>query len=253
MRLKSVLSALGIAVAIVLALDYASFAATGKSAILGKLNKANKQTTFQRTTNGPAVGFVAKPGQPPIAVNTTAKVSRLNADLLDGKDSGAFAANNPTKVYKFTASTPALSHQFNLPLPPAGRYLLQYSVATDLLAPDAATPRTGYCEIGQSTGIFGTYQGSAHTSFSSIFASGSTPTAGTSGSAIIDTGSFSSLNVFCNASAAWVTPPAVSFLGTSLAKPATVTLTRLSNTTTSSVTATRLSPEGRQAAQRNAH
>ncbi|MBO9521988.1 MAG: hypothetical protein J7518_10670 [Nocardioidaceae bacterium] len=250
MRLKSVLSALGIAVAIVLALDYASFAATGKSAILGKLNKANRVTTFQRTNAGPAVGFNTLANQPPFSVNRTTKVARLNADLLDGKDSSAFAANNQTKVYKFTAATPATGHTFNIPIPGPGTYLLSYSVPMTL-GGSTTQSEWGYCEVGQSNAIiFGTYQGSGHASTASAVGTGPSagPTMGVSATTVINPSGFGvTFNVFCNASANWTTPPTVSFLGTTLAQPAIVTLTKLSNVTSTSTSARQPTAQQRQA------
>lgn len=76
---------------LVVAVDYASFAATGQSLILGKLNKANRVTTVERTTTGPALNLVTKPGSPPLKVNRVAKVANLNADRLDGLDSSKLA------------------------------------------------------------------------------------------------------------------------------------------------------------------
>lgn len=231
MRFKSVLSALGIACALVLAIDYVSFAATGQGVILGKVNKANKVTTIQRTNNGPAASFVTKANQPPFAVTRNTKVARLNADLLDGKDSTAFAANNPTKIYRFTADTPATSHTFNIPIPAAGTYLLTYSVPMTL-AQSGTQPEWASCEVGQSDSvIFGTYQGSGHASTASVpGTSGTGPTMGVSSTAIINPAGFPvSFNVFCQASANWTTPPVFVFFGTSLAEPATITLTKLSN------------------------
>ena len=73
---------------LVLGFDYATFAATGDSLILGKSNKATKTTKIQRTTAGPVVTLRAKKaGNPPFATNGKGKVKNLNADKLDGVDS----------------------------------------------------------------------------------------------------------------------------------------------------------------------
>ena len=70
MRIKSVLAALGIGLAMVLSLDYVSFAATGHSLILGHGNTANSRTVLTRTTAGTTLqlnsrrGLALADGQP---------------------------------------------------------------------------------------------------------------------------------------------------------------------------------------------
>lgn len=240
MRFKSVLSALGIACALIIGFDYVSFAATGQSALLGKVNKANKATTFERTTSGPAVSFVTKAGKQPFSVNRQAKVVNLNVDKLDGLDSTRFAANNVTKVYKYTAATPATAHTFNIPIPSAGKYLVTYDVPLSL-AGTSVQAEWAYCEIGQGDSpIFGTYQGSGHTSTASVPGTGpsSGPSMGLSATTVIDPAGFGySFNVFCNASANWTTPPLFAFFGTTLAKPAIVTVTKIGNSSTTNINA----------------
>jgi hypothetical protein len=67
-----------------------AYAATGGTFVLGKANSATTTTALTRTTVGAPLSLVAKAGSAPLAVNSTVKVTRLNADLLDGKDSTAF-------------------------------------------------------------------------------------------------------------------------------------------------------------------
>ena len=100
MRLKSTLGALGIAVAMVVGLDYMAFAATGGSFILGNSNTASTVTSLTRTSNGTTLALNAQPGQQPLKVNSTVKATNLNADLLDGLDSSRFATR--TRVMAFT-------------------------------------------------------------------------------------------------------------------------------------------------------
>ena len=100
MRLKSILTTLFVTAMLIVGIDYASYAANGSHAILGKINKAGKATTFQRTKTGPPVNLVAKPGSAPLAVNSSTQVANLNADLLDGVDAGAFARKQaPVNVH----------------------------------------------------------------------------------------------------------------------------------------------------------
>ena len=91
MRIKTIVTTLFVTVMLVVGIDYTSYAANGSHVILGKINKAGKATTFQRTKAGPPVSLVARPGSAPLAVNSSAQVANLNADLLDGVDAGAFA------------------------------------------------------------------------------------------------------------------------------------------------------------------
>lgn len=235
MRLKSVLSALGIACALVVGLDYVSFAATGSSLILGKSNSASTPTTISRTTSGPAVNFSTKTGSAPFAVNHSTRVSHLNADLLDGKDSTAFATKSTTKVYKFTAASSATTHAFDIPIPSAGLYLVTYSVPTTL---GGSANQWASCQIGQQDVLpFGNYQASGYSSTFTGPAAGPSngPTMGLSASTVINPSGFPALfNVYCTASAAWTTPPAFSFIGTNLAQPAIVTVTKLTSVSVSS-------------------
>jgi hypothetical protein len=92
-RLKTALTALLIGLVLVTSVDYVAFAATGKSVILGEVNKANKKTVIKNTASGPAAKFVSQSG-PAIRVSNTAKIPSLNSDLLDGLDSTAFLRSN---------------------------------------------------------------------------------------------------------------------------------------------------------------
>lgn len=67
-------------------------AATGGPVLLGKANSAGAPTAVQNTGNGAVLDLKAKAGQPPLKVNSNKLVGKLNADLLDGKNSSAFAA-----------------------------------------------------------------------------------------------------------------------------------------------------------------
>jgi len=250
-RFKTFLTVIGAVTILVLAANSAVYAATGGKFILGKTNKANTVSTLKRTTPGTALNLVTKSaGNAPLSTNGRGKVANLNADMLDGKDSSAFAANTPTKVYKFTASTPATSHSFTIPIPSPGTYLMSYSVPMSL-GGTTTQSEWGYCEIGQSDSIiFGNYQGSGHAATASAVGTGPSagPTMGVSATTVISPGSFGfSFNVFCQASANWTTPPQVSFFGTSLAQPAIITLTKISNVAVTNSTARVGSPSQQKA------
>lgn len=101
MRLKSTLSALGIAATLIVGADYAAMAATGGSFILGNANTASTKTTLSRTTVGPTLQLNAQPGSAPLIVNSGVKANNLNVDRLDGLDSTQFATRS-----RVTAITP---------------------------------------------------------------------------------------------------------------------------------------------------
>lgn len=76
---------------VVLGLTGIAYGATGQPAILGKANDANAVTTIQNMSNGPAVKFKVRSGQPPFAVSSGVQVANLNAARLGGKLPSAFA------------------------------------------------------------------------------------------------------------------------------------------------------------------
>ena len=91
--------------ALTVALGSAGYSATGGSFLLGLSNSATTTTTLAAPVAGPALrvtntstatgstGITITTGtsRPPLAINSSVKVVRLNADLLDGLDSTAFA------------------------------------------------------------------------------------------------------------------------------------------------------------------
>ncbi|MCW2544059.1 MAG: hypothetical protein JWM40_1611 [Frankiales bacterium] len=74
--------------ALFLALSGTAYAATGGTFVLGRGNTATAPTGLTSSAGTPMV-LNAKTGYAPLAVNSTTKVNRLNADLLDGLDSAA--------------------------------------------------------------------------------------------------------------------------------------------------------------------
>lgn len=105
-RLKTLASALVVAIVVVAALDYTASAATGGKFILGHLNKAGKQTVLKRTKPGPALGLTTKSASnAPFTTNATGKVANLNADKLDGYDS----VNLGTRAYAAVGANGTIS------------------------------------------------------------------------------------------------------------------------------------------------
>ncbi len=83
--LKGAVATVSAAALLVVGVDYATFAATGDSLILGQRNSTGSTTLL--TTRGPGPALVLESaGQrnPSLAVSSSAKVRRLNADRVDG-------------------------------------------------------------------------------------------------------------------------------------------------------------------------
>ena len=76
-------------VALAIGVGGVGYAATGGNFILGGANSANRTSTLTSTA-GSALALRAAPTTAPLAVSNSVKVSRLNADLVDGLDSSAF-------------------------------------------------------------------------------------------------------------------------------------------------------------------
>lgn len=226
MRLKSALLTLGVALMLVVGIDYVSYAATGGHAILGKINKAGATTTFKRTHSGPAVTLTTTAsGAAPLATNARGKVVNLNADLLDGRDSTSFATRQTMRVLEFTAGTALTEHVFHLGTLPAGRYLATYSVLMEGTFPVLSTPTNGGCHLDQSLGTAPeVHHLSLFSSSTSVDDDGGQDLA-LSGSGYVTTTLGNNLVLRCTATKPWKT-------GTSTADefglvPAQVTLTQL--------------------------
>ncbi|KRA38943.1 MULTISPECIES: hypothetical protein [unclassified Nocardioides] len=85
---KPVLVTVFVALMLVVAVDYTSFAATGSSFVLGKSNSAGATTKLTRTTSGSVLTLISKSSaNAPFAVNGKGRVTNLNADKVDGLDS----------------------------------------------------------------------------------------------------------------------------------------------------------------------
>jgi hypothetical protein len=117
-KARTGLAVIGAAALLVGGVDLASYATTGDSLVLGHSNKADKTTKLTNTgKKGPALALKAKKG-PALAVNSTDLVSKLNADLLDGKDSSTLETTT-TRYGIGTVSTTAV---------PDGQYFAQITL-----------------------------------------------------------------------------------------------------------------------------
>jgi hypothetical protein len=81
MKLQKALAVIGAGVLLFAASDAISYAATGSSLVLGKINAANATTTIKNTGTAPALKLLTKSASTaPMAVNGKGKVTNLYAD-----------------------------------------------------------------------------------------------------------------------------------------------------------------------------
>ena len=85
---------LAVILALVVGVTSTALGADGRAFLLGKTNLATTVSTLVKQGTGPALSLRVDSG-PPLAVNSSGKVTNLNADTLDGKDSSELAATTP--------------------------------------------------------------------------------------------------------------------------------------------------------------
>ena len=123
-----VIAVLLAAVVLIGGANVAAYAANGKPLLLGRGNVETKPATVKNTGSGPALNLKTRPGQPPLKVNRTKKVKKLNADLVDGAN--AADLESLVHVYDLSSVASAAAHQISFPGLPPGRYLMNYTVIT---------------------------------------------------------------------------------------------------------------------------
>jgi hypothetical protein len=108
--------------ALFVALGGTTYAATGGNFILGQSNSASSTTSLTRTdantgkglqvtntstgTGATALGLSVASGHPPFTVNSGTRVTNLNADKLDGIDSGGFVRGKGAHIVSGRITTP---------------------------------------------------------------------------------------------------------------------------------------------------
>jgi hypothetical protein len=105
--------------------NLAAYAANGSPLLLGHKNTATHTTTL-KNSKGTALSLKAKSTSAPFKVSNSTKVTKLNADLVDGLDSTALQ----TQSYVYDLSGTAASNiiRFTLPGLPPGVYQAAYSL-----------------------------------------------------------------------------------------------------------------------------
>lgn len=150
-KLKTLFSALAVALVVTVSLDYAATAATGHSFLLGERNGADRATTLIRTTSGPALNLTTTSSTgAPLTVNGHGKVSNLNADRIDGLDSSALRGVR-AQVFRFVFDSTQFAHAGTMPALAPGAYLATLNVAFIGAEGTAAAPTTISCEFDQTS------------------------------------------------------------------------------------------------------
>lgn len=145
-RAKKLAATIGITALAVVGLDAATYAGTGDSLVVGRLNTANRTTHLTSTGGGPALSLHAKGERAALAVDSKAKIARLNADLVDGKDATALQHN--VRVLTATAGTaPSGAMSLTLPAMARGRYQVGYEVFMMGASGTVSNPTTASCNL----------------------------------------------------------------------------------------------------------
>jgi hypothetical protein len=106
--------------------NLAAYAANGGTLLLGHKNSATKTTTL-KNSKGTALSLKSKTGKAPLKVSNSEKITKLNADQLDGLD-GAALQNRPY-VISLSGSVAAAAISFSITGVPAGDYQVTYNVS----------------------------------------------------------------------------------------------------------------------------
>lgn len=218
-RFRTLLGVLVATVVLVTCTDYAAFAATGKSLLLGKVNKADRQTSLVRTTSGPALQLSTRStASAPMVVNGRGRVTNLNADAIDGLDSSALR----TVGHVFTHGVGAATDNVDLTVPlQPGSYHVSYSA-------HLYGAQTGHVECFFVRDAAGT-----HTFFGDSGFNAGAGTPGLSGSGGVSLPAGTTLRLRCLASNPFTTSPD---------EPLQVTATRLDSMTSGALVPTSSTP-----------
>lgn len=145
-RAKTAVAAVAVTGLAVVGLDTYTYAATGDSLILGKLNTAGNTTTVTNNGNGPALSLHAKGNAPALAVDSGAKIVHLNADTVDGKSAAGLQTHSRVFVsYEGVSENGEIA--FQLSTFPTGSYLATYEVAMVGAYGSVTHPTTGTCRL----------------------------------------------------------------------------------------------------------
>jgi hypothetical protein len=198
-----VLPVLAGAAVVVVGLNVASYAANGHPLTLGAKNTESRTTTVTNTGKGAALSLQSEKKSPSLAVSSSALVTHLNADQVDGKH----AADLQTRATTWTIPA-GTSVSFTLDGLKAGTYLATFSVLL-------GDTNTSQCELDENgLAVVNAFGPNSVGAFSMV-----------NGSGILTHAAGHTLQLICNGDEVLGNPTS------------TVTLVRLDQVTTGTLTA----------------
>jgi hypothetical protein len=93
LHLSTAVATMSAVALVVVGLDYTTYAVTGEGLLLGRINHAGRTTAIVRYGSGVALSLRSAHGSPSLRVSSSARVRRLNADLLDGRSASKLATH----------------------------------------------------------------------------------------------------------------------------------------------------------------
>jgi len=150
-RLATAAAVITSAAILVAGFDLATYAATGDSLLLGKLNKSGTTTTVNNLGRGPVLNLIGGKPYPPLKVNSNKKVANFNADLVDGFDSAVLEPGITRIVLAAKGSTPPGSSVFRRVPMAAGTY---WVTVTGIARNVTENSGTITCLVGDQEKVF---------------------------------------------------------------------------------------------------
>ena len=173
-KTASMVFGLALVMALVFGVATMALGATGGNFLLGQRNVADAISTLVRQGPGPALSLVVEANQPPLRVNSAARVANLNSDKLDGLDSTQLkAVGRSTRGGNCTADAGTQTcTQTTVDLPAPGRVLLNSTgswlafegfPASGILTGHCVLKEAGSLEdISETSSFVGERQSAAH-------------------------------------------------------------------------------------------
>jgi len=133
---KTVIATIAAAGLLVVGLDYATYATTGDSLILGRANQAGDVTKIERTDRGPVLRVKTRSdSDAPLSTNGTGRVVHLNADRVDGRHAKSLETHAVTFKAGKRGQTISPVGIWSTPVKPG-----LYEVAFDAMLWDTSSP-----------------------------------------------------------------------------------------------------------------
>ena len=142
------------ALVVVGGLNLVAYAANGRPLLLGQHNRETTSTSLRNPGAGPALRLRSREAAPPLAVSSTKKVARLNADRIDGLDGRQLGVRLRTYLIGGDGDENDVVKTF--PGLPTGRYWVGYEFREQFLvtsSPDDGTVLSAEGLVDADTGV----------------------------------------------------------------------------------------------------